>query len=70
VPQWESRHSGSSPTTPERTPEKLPDAPTVKMLDFMQERTGWTRDRCVKLFKSLYPETVSALCAWVFSEQV
>jgi hypothetical protein len=46
--------------------EKVPDAPTVKRLDFMQERTGWGRDRCVKLFKSLHPETVSALCTWVF----
>src|SRR5262249_3577106 len=45
-PQWHSEHSGSPPTTAARAPERLPDAPTVKMLDFIQERTGWTRDRC------------------------
>jgi hypothetical protein len=33
APQWESRHSGSSPrTTPERAPEKLSDNPVVKYL--------------------------------------
>jgi hypothetical protein len=47
-PQWQSRHSGSPPTTPEPKPERLDDRPTVKVakrLAQVKKNLGWAAHR-------------------------
>jgi hypothetical protein len=43
-PQWQSRHSGSPPTTPEPKPERMSETPTVKVqkrLALVKKNSGW-----------------------------
>jgi hypothetical protein len=57
APQWRSRHSGSPPTTPEQTPERLDDTPAIKawggLVDHIEETTGWPHERVVSVLKSM-----------------
>jgi hypothetical protein len=43
APQWHSDHSGSTPTTPARTPERLSDTPAIKILDDLARNSGLSR---------------------------
>ena len=57
VPQWKSPYSGSPPTPPEHTPERVDDSPALKawsgLVDHLQETTGRPRERVVKVLKSI-----------------
>jgi hypothetical protein len=54
-PQWRSDHSGSSPTTPARTPERLMENPTLKQWNSLvmdiQETLGVPRVEAVAAIK-------------------
>src|SRR5262249_17091131 len=53
APQWHSAHSGSSPTTPVRTPEKPSDKAWVGLVDHVQATSKLPRERVVSLLKSI-----------------
>jgi hypothetical protein len=54
-PQWQSDHSGSTPTTPARTPERPSETPAVKrwlsMVKRLQFDCGLTHERATEIAK-------------------
>jgi hypothetical protein len=53
APQWRSDHSSSSPTTPERKPERMDDRPTIKMLNRLAHNAGMSRVELNKLLSGI-----------------
>jgi hypothetical protein len=55
TPQWQSDHSGSTPTTPARTPERFSETPAIKqwlsMVKRLQFDCGFTHERASEILK-------------------
>jgi hypothetical protein len=62
-PEWRSDHSGSPPLPPWHEPEKPSNDPVIKYL--REQLTGWSEDRCTKLFKRFPVDVQRGLSSWI-----